>query len=136
MISDDDDTGQASTLAEVKVNIMLPNAVSDADGVYVAFRLLIEGEKVPVPDELQILDELPPVTKPEILTNALLLQTVWLLPAVTMVGSCIITLVESAKLEHPLATAVIKYFPAFDVVAFVMKGFCAEEVKALGPVQL
>ena len=40
----------------VNVNVTLPNAISEADGVYIGVRLL-EDEKVPVPELVHKIEE-------------------------------------------------------------------------------
>jgi len=47
-----------------------------------------------------------------------------------------ITVVVPVALVHPFADAVTEYVPAAAVVTFEMLGFCADDVKVLGPVQL
>ena len=47
-----------------------------------------------------------------------------------------VALVEPAVELQPLTVTVTLYVPEAAVVAFVIDGFCCDEVKLLGPVQL
>src|SRR5204863_139146 len=60
-----------------------------------------------------------------------------LLDAVGVVGiEFTVAVVDPAALVQPLTVTVTLYVPLAAVVAFVIEGFCSEELNPFGPVQL
>lgn len=65
------------------------------------------------------------------------MQTGELLFTIGVIGfSLTITAEESANPVHPATVADTKYLPALADAAFVIVGFCIDDVKPFGPVQL
>src|ERR1051326_2269870 len=92
-------------LVEVSLRVTVPAAVSAALGMYVPFSVVLFGENVPLP--LVLHTPVPVLEVPFSVTFALLAQTVWLLPALT-VGVCwyvIVTVSETDK-QDPLLVEV------------------------------
>jgi hypothetical protein len=93
---------QLSLLVDVRVSIIVPAALSAAVVIYCAFKALLDGENVPVPEVVQMPVEVPPVTVPLRNTNGLAMQTTWSGPAFAKGGSSTATGVTTGSVEHPL----------------------------------
>jgi hypothetical protein len=96
----------APLLVEVSVSVTLPAAVSAALGVYVAFSVVLLGVNVPDPEESHCPVVVPPLTLPANVTAALLPQTDWSPPALTIATWSTTSVVVPAGPVQPLTVAV------------------------------
>jgi hypothetical protein len=98
----------------VSVSVTVPVVLSAALGTYVAFSVVLFGEKVPLPD----VDQEPPdatVTLPASNTLALLAQTVLSAPAFAVGAGVIVTTIASLTAVHvpiPVVRSVSVTVPA------------------------
>ena len=81
----------ASWPVELNVSVTVPAEQSAADGLYVAFSVVVSGANVPLPEEVHAPAVAPPPTVPLKPAVALAQQIVWLPPALAVAAGLMVT---------------------------------------------